>query len=208
MAGDVLSLTDGQGKIFEGRILESSPTEITGILLTETILPKSAVRMHLFQAMLKSPKMDWVVEKATELGASAITPLLCERNVVRLKTSSPIRWRRIIEAAAKQCGAAHLPRLEETSPLSQALSGSPKSLTLFFWEEEKRLSLHEALKAHLKNGPSAIRIFIGPEGGFTKEEARLAKEKGAQVVSLGQRTLRAETAAMAALAIVGCEVSV
>lgn len=165
--------------------------------------------MHLFQAMLKSPKMDWVVEKATELGVAAITPLLCERNVVRPKENQRLRWERIIQAAAKQCGAARLPRIEEACHLEQALSGlSSHSIGLFFWEEEKKVSLRSALRLHLKRDVSEVRLFIGPEGGFTKEEAYLAKEKGAQIVSLGQRTLRSETAAMAVLAIVGCEVSV
>jgi 16S rRNA (uracil1498-N3)-methyltransferase len=175
---------------------------------------ESSVRLVLCQGLLKSARFEWILEKGTELGVSVFVPTLCRRSMAGLEDagSSKIqRWRRIIQEAAEQCGRSRLPDLMPIRPLMHSLSDiPPDSLALMPWEEERNLSLRNALVAfqHAQDEHSlsdhgaqtTVIVFIGPEGGFTPEEVQLAQRHGVQIVTLGPRILRAETAALTTIA--------
>jgi 16S rRNA (uracil1498-N3)-methyltransferase len=183
-------------------------------------LPMRAVT--LCQALLKGEKMEWVLQKGTELGLAAFQPVLAERVVAR-KAEVPDRWRRILVEAAEQCGRVTIPRLLPPLPLDQVLTSQER--TLLCWEGERAYSLVEALQTTARPRPPApasttnagtaelplssgrggrgvrsapLRILVGPEGGFAPHEVERARAAGAEVVSLGPLILRAETAAIAA----------
>jgi len=174
-----------------------------------------AVRIILCQGMLKSTRFEWILEKGTELGVSVFSPIICRRSMAGLEgtgSSKIQRWQRIIQEAAEQSGRSRLPELLPIRPLVDALSDiSQDTLAIMPWEEEHSLTLHDALNSFEHVGAtlavarsverlSTIVLFIGPEGGFMGEEVALAQKHGVQVVTLGTRILRAETAAIATVA--------
>ena len=168
---------------------------------------ESPVRIILCQGLLKSARFEWVLEKGTELGVAVFAPILCRRSMAGLEDAGPSkqqRWQRIIQEAAEQCGRSRLPELLPARPLMHALNDIlPGALALMPWEEEHGQTLREALVSALNRGdpqPVTAVLFIGPEGGLMAEEVTLAQRYGVQVVTLGQRILRAETAALATIA--------
>jgi 16S rRNA (uracil1498-N3)-methyltransferase len=158
--------------------------------------------------MLKGDRFDFVLQKCTELGVSTFVPIITARTVVRrsderLTNSRMERWRRIVTEAAEQSLRARIPEALAPVSLEDALRSQP-SLALMPWEEERSSGLKDTI-SKIRNeglGFSEVSIIIGPEGGFTAEEADLAQHHGVQIVSLGQRILRAETAAIASVAAV------
>lgn len=172
---------------------------------------ESGVQIVLCQGLLKSARFEWVLEKGTELGVSTFVPTLCRRSMAGLEdagTAKIQRWQRILQESAEQCGRARVPQLHPIRPLMHALNDVPAdALALIPWEEEHGRSLHEALTIY-KEGlarmqtsePMTVVLFIGPEGGLLAEEVALAQRRGVQAVTLGPRILRAETAALAAVA--------
>jgi 16S rRNA (uracil1498-N3)-methyltransferase len=225
--GQSLVLFDGKGGRFEGKIQEIGPDgSVTGVL-TGTLhgsMERQPVEIVLYQALLKASHWDWLLEKATELGVTAIVPVLTPRTVVLLHEADKTkakreRWARVIMAAGKQCGLSKLPEIREPMEFRDAMracrpseSGGPISLTLFAWEglsgataeETVRSVLREADKSRGKES-AKVNVFIGPEGGFSEEEVELAEAMGAVMLGLGPRTMRAETAAMAAVAVIQYE---
>ena len=167
---------------------------------------EAQVRIVLCQGLLKSARFEWILEKGTELGVTTFAPILCRRSMAGLEEAGPAkvqRWQRIIQEAAEQCGRSRLPELWPIRPLMHALNDMPAgALALMPWEEERALTLRGALERYGEVGEDAqtVVLFIGPEGGLMAEEVALAKRHGVQVVSLGARILRAETAAVVAVA--------
>lgn len=157
----------------------------------------------LAQALAKGEKMEFVVQKATELGASAIAPFQAARSVVRLDARKApervARWQRIAEEAARQCGRADVPPVRPLETFAGLLetSRAEGASVLVLFEQAKAVRLSEALAS--RDGP--VVIAVGPEGGFADEEMAAARAAGAQEVTLGQRILRTETAGLAALAV-------
>ena len=229
--GQTLVLFDGQGGRFAAVIRTLEPDgSVTGVL-TETLhqsAERQPAQIRLHQGLLKSNHWDWVLEKGTELGVSAFVPVTTPRTVVLLHEAERIkakgeRWARVVMAAAKQCGLARLPEVREPVEFRQAIKaavGEPeaepaagaRTLTLLAWEglngatagETLRLALREADQARGSEG-IVVNLFVGPEGGFTEEEVELAESLGAVVFGLGPRTLRAETAALAAVCLLQYE---
>ena len=149
-----------------------------------------------------------MLEKGTELGVAAFVPLLSRRNVVRPvrgRSGRSERWQRIVREAAEQCGRSVLPEVMPAQGLEEALS-TLADLRLLSWEGEEAQGLATALQRARPQLDAvqrpAVILLIGPEGGFAAEEVALAREAGAQVVSLGRRILRSETAGLAAAAAV------
>lgn len=155
----------------------------------------------LFQCLPKSDKMDFIVQKATELGASAIVPIMSKRCVSRPDEKSISkklqRWEKIAKEASKQCGGGKIPTIGKIEDFKKAAAEYSKiGLGILFYEcGEKKLS-----ELPIKNA-SKIGIFIGSEGGFESEEAEFAENCGITATSLGKRILRCETAPVAALSI-------
>jgi 16S rRNA (uracil1498-N3)-methyltransferase len=155
----------------------------------------------VLQGLPKGSKMDTVIEKVTELGASHIVPMVCERSCTRPSSAKLERWRRIARAAAAQSQRLAVPRVEDALPLPHALDRlSGRARLLVAWEQAPAGSLTSALRATAAE--SALAILIGPEGSFTAGELDAMREADGAFVSLGRTTLRTETAAAAAIAAI------
>ncbi len=217
--GEHLILLDNSGDEVVAAIARSSKAEVEVHLLERRPGKREpGVRIVLCQGLLKSARFEWVLEKGTELGVSVFAPILCRRSMAGLEDAGPSkqqRWQRIIQEAAEQSGRSRLPELLPIRPLMHALKDIPPgALAIMPWEEEHVRSLREALtsfvgaqfiapRAQEDIQPSTtVVLFIGPEGGLMAEEVALAQRHGVQVVSLGSHILRAETAALAAVASV------
>ncbi len=163
----------------------------------------------LLQGIPKQGKMDTVIQKTTELGVKTIIPLFTDRVITSEKGNIPKkleRWRRIAAEAVKQCKRGVIPKVEEPVRLQEAAEKFPAfDMVLFPYENERTTTIKEALRNALKEEskkPVKVAVIIGPEGGFSDEEAVLIKERGGRGVSLGKTILRTETAGMAALAMI------
>ena len=217
--GEQLLLLDNTGDEILAAVTESNKSTLRVQLIDRRKGKReSPIRIILCQGLLKSARFEWILEKGTELGVSVFSPILCRRSMAGLEDAGPTkiqRWQRIIQEAAEQCGRPRLPQLLPIRPLMHALNEIPPgALALIPWEEEHNHSLHAALTAFRQTlqtqsarspaqSPSTqttVILFIGPEGGLTPEEIALAQRNGVQSVSLGPRILRAETAALAAIA--------
>jgi len=207
--GDELLLCDGQGTEYVVKITQADRTEIHTEIVSTSKREIIAPHITLGQGLPKSDKMDWIVQKATELGVASIVPLVTERTIVKVKDEEKrlSRWQKICREASMQSNRPDIPKIETIRPFSDFLrtpSPEPGTLLLLPWEEGT-----EPIKTVLRQHPEArnIVVLIGPEGGFSKAEASLAAERGFHPVSLGPNILRTETAAVAVLAMVLYETS-
>ena len=216
--GDEVFVFDGEGREFRCVVTEPGPSRRDWAFLevreqVEPARPESPLRLRLAVALLKGEKFDLVVEKATELGATRVTPVLSKRAEVRLprderKQASEgrvARWKRHAQEAAKQSGRARVPQVDEPCALEQLLAdeatpGRPESLRLFFTEREGR-PLMETVAGLFGRTPQRVTLLIGPEGGWDDVELSMARNAGWKLVTLGGRILRAETAAIVTAAL-------
>jgi len=203
----VLRLPDGEAiEIFDGRG-SAWRAKLTGDSLTVgEKLPAvaRALDVVLVQALAKGEKMELVVQKAAELGAARIVPLLSERATVKLDAgrgaAKAQRWRRIAQEAARQCGRADVPQVDEPAQWDAILAllrDDPQRRGLLLDPEERTLRLGAAAR-----GAEKLLLAVGPEGGFSPQERSRALQAGLLPVALGQLVLRTETAGLAALAVV------
>jgi 16S rRNA (uracil1498-N3)-methyltransferase len=207
-AGDEIIVFDSLGKEYEGTIIEETTSSVV-IKIQNIFLSKrdSPLDVTLAQSLLKGEKMDYLIQKATELGVKEIIPFFSSRSVPLLEKSGRLkrhhRWGRIAIEASKQCGRGVVPKIEPLQDYSEMLQlASPGSLRLILWEREGG-----QLKEVLERSKEKTRIFfiIGPEGGFSQEEVEEAKRAGFIPVTLGRRILRAETASLCLLSILQYE---
>lgn len=200
--GDVLDIIDGIGVAYQVRVQTLKPERVEAEIMRR--LPEwgeSAVDLHLAAAVPKGSRFDLVVEKATEVGVRSITPLLCERGVVRPGNEKRRleRWHRLARAAAKQCDRSRVPRITEPVPLQTAAEYLQSQCDcMLLAGPQGGLPLAEALQGNA----GAVGLFIGPEGGFDPAESTALIELGARPVTWGERVLRAETAAVVLSALV------
>ncbi len=202
--GEELMLCDGKGNEYLVRIARVNKSEVTADLMSRS---KQEIRhpfITLGQGLPKSDKMDWIVQKATELGVAEIVPLVTERTIVKIRDEEKrvSRWQKICHEAAMQSNRPNIPQVGHIVPFSDyllTLSPEPRTLLLLPWEEGT-VPIKGILRAN--PGITNIIVLIGPEGGFSAQEAEKAKEKGFHPVSLGQNILRTETAAIAALSMI------
>ncbi|HEY7020752.1 MAG TPA: RsmE family RNA methyltransferase [Ktedonobacterales bacterium] len=207
--GGTLRLLDGAGGEYPARLIEvNRKRALVRLGAREEGLPDPPVRVTLCLGMLKAAKFEIALQKCTELGVAAFVPLLTERAVRdEISEAKRRRWRGILAEAVEQCGGSYLPEIAAPQSLSQALSDLPPGgIALFPWEETREPSLRAALEETISQASgvehvSEVRLFIGPEGGFSPSEAALAERSGARLVTLGRRILRAETAAIVASAL-------
>ena len=171
------------------------------VLERRPCVSESPCRITLYQSVSKGERMDLTIQKSVELGVSRIVPVSSERCVARppYDAKKIARWQKIALEAARQSGRGLIPLIGEPADLASALKAAGEDdLVLFPWEEEKGKTLREVLEG---KKPSSISVFIGPEGGYSQEEADLARDLGAVPVTLGNRILRTETAGPAVLAM-------
>ena len=203
--GDVVEVFDGAGRGYAGTLTDIDASRAL-VALKEPIVERrdSPLKIVLGQGIPKSDKMEWIAQKATELGVDSIIPLSLERCVARIDGDSKIksrqaRWRKVAIEAAKQCGRLMVPEVMAPIRLSDFIKKiEPSDLLLVPWEEGGK-PLGEALRDTQGARVGAIFVLIGPEGGITRGEIQLCREAGGKVVTLGPRTLRTETAGLALL---------
>ena len=201
--GDHVLLLDNSGRQYEVKLTALTAKGAQGIVLASTEgAGEPSVRLVLYQALIKGQRFDWVLEKGTELGVAGFVPIVSSRAVVRASKESSARvgrWRRVIVEAAEQSGRCRLPEVWAPLPFEEAVA-SAAGLRVLLWEDEQEAALGDVLT---KEGPAdAVSLFIGPEGGFPAEEVEFARQQGVRTVSIGRRILRAETAAIVAVALV------
>jgi 16S rRNA (uracil1498-N3)-methyltransferase len=202
--GDLLTLLDGQGKEYTVRITAIEKTEIITEIVDRTERHPSLPRIVLGQGIAKSDKMDWIVQKATELGVASIVPLVTERTIVKVKDEEKRvgRWQKICREAAMQSDRPDIPQITTIQLIGEfiwTVSTGPETLLLMPWEDGTE-PIKNVLRQH--SDARLIVILIGPEGGFSKAEAEMAKAKDFHLVKLGKNILRTETAALAALSMI------
>jgi len=204
-AGDAVTLFDDSGREHDAVIdsLTESLGELT-ILRSYESTRDPALPITLAVGLTKGEKLDFVVEKATELGVGAVVPFSSAYSVPKLNSEKiskrTERWRKIAVSAAKQCGRARVPEILPVCDFRELID-QPRAETLkiLFWEKETDRSLQQIFKTQRE--PKALLLAVGPEGGFAAEEAEAARSKDFLTVQIGRRILRAETAALAALAL-------
>ena len=196
--GDEVTVSDGEGKEYFCRLTRIRDEECEcEILREEASRAESPVEITLCMAYPKGDKLETVIQKAVELGASRILPFESSRCIKRPKAEKIdkqlARLTKIAEEAAKQCGRAKLPAVLPPVSYREMLSIANESeLTLFCYEAEEDSSVKNILRSHAR--PSSCSVIVGSEGGFSEDEVKEAIDSGATVVSLGRRILRCETA--------------
>jgi 16S rRNA (uracil1498-N3)-methyltransferase len=205
IAGEEVVLFDGRGGEASARIERIGEQSLVLAVAAPTRAPAPRLELTLLVSLLKGEKMDLVVQKATELGAARIVPLRAERSVVRLLEGRAgarvARWEKIAREAARQCGRADAPDIAAPHGPAEAFAAAAGFRVLF--QERTETSIRQVLPA---TPPERVAAAVGPEGGFTDAEVAAARAAGFVICGLGPRVLRAETAALAALVIIGFSV--
>ena len=206
-AGEEITLSDGAGYEYRARLSSLSPTAVEAeILSAERSLTEIPFSIHLYMGYPKGDKLEFVIEKAVELGATAVTPFLsdfCVRRPAAEKTARlGERYTKIAKSAAEQCGRAILPTVGAPLSFAEMLAAARTAdVTLFCYEGEGTLPIPEVLAAH--PSPVSVAVIVGSEGGFSREEAAAACAAGCIPTGLGRRILRCETAPIVALSCLG-----
>ncbi len=203
--GKQVQVLDGLGQEYLIELTHVESSTVTGrVIGNSPAIGEPKTRIHLFVALTQREKFELILQKCTEVGVASFTPIVTSRSLVQKAVEMEgkhLRWQKIIQEAAEQSHRGIIPLLNPainyhqlmTKKMNAGVSG------LFFWEEENLLDLKTVL-TEISN--QEINLVIGPEGGFTPEEAGLAKKSGYVSVSLGKRILRVETAAITASALV------
>ena len=195
------------GRVYRAQIASVSSEEVQFTLLEE-IAAESALPVTLLIAIFKFDRMEWAIEKATELGVASIVPIVARRTEKHLAQAADKRverWRRLAQEAAKQSRRADVPSIEDPIAIAQRMQQNSTAQQILLAENERNTTLRQRIEAGLQSTETDLPNFelaIGPEGGWTGDEIALFAKHNWQPASLGPRILRAETAAIAALAIV------
>lgn len=200
--GDSIQLFNGEGGVYVATLTLVAKKQVSAelkVFLPEDVeLPYS---LTLAQALPEASKMDWIIEKAIELGASAIQPLAAQRCVVKLSAERAEKkmahWQGIIESATEQCGRNRVAHLADVMDVQKWLTQQDMHKRILL-SPRAELSLADWSRHH---PPQAVTLMIGPEGGFTEAEEQLALHQGALILAMGPRVLRTETAGLAAITI-------
>jgi 16S rRNA (uracil1498-N3)-methyltransferase len=196
--GDLVALFDGRGHSWVAR-LESLSREGARVRVLEALPERdgeSSLALTLAVAALKADRLDWVIEKATELGVAGIQPFSSARTLARPSGDRRERWRQIALAAAKQCGRSVAPPIGAPIEFSAVLA-LPAAARILFAEDGSGAHLSRIDVAR----PASMLAIVGAEGGFSADEFAAARAAGCHLVGLGPRILRAETAAVVAVAL-------
>ena len=205
--GQIVTLTDAEGKDFRARVLRLSVTKASLLIFDRFPSPtESEVEIVLLQALPEKERMEWIIQKTTELGISTLIPFKSAKSISleerEAKQKKAHRWQEIAVKAVRQSRRARVPRVEAYRSFNKALKACEgDSLKILLWEKTGE-SLKQVLKQHAAR---KIYAMVGPEGGFTEEEAAQAGDAGFVPVKLGQRILRTETAAITLVALLQYE---
>jgi 16S rRNA (uracil1498-N3)-methyltransferase len=196
--GQELTIFDGKGQVAIAAVDQLSKRDVCLTIRERWQVPKPVSEVELIQALPKLDRWEWVLQKAVELGATAIRPVITQHTECRLSEKKVQRWHQIIRSAAEQCEVRWLPTLHPVQPLMEVL---PR---LNLYECSLIASLYpgaQALQEVELKGLASVSLLIGPEGDFTQDEVDAAVDAGAHAISFGPRVLRTETAAIYGLSI-------
>ena len=199
--GDALTLFDGRGGQYRASLLDAGKKRASArVEAHEAVDLELPWALTLAQGLPEGSKMDWIIEKAVELGVAAVQPLAARRSVVRLSgerlDKRHAHWEGVIVAAAEQCGRNRLAQLAPLADFERFIA-QPQAQPRILFSPRATQSLADWARAA---GPQALTLMVGPEGGFSEQEEQAAIAGGALALSLGPRVLRTETAGLAALA--------
>jgi len=201
-------LFDSLGVSYLARVEEINK-EKTKLFILQRFEPEfPSVKITLAQALVRFKKMEFILQKATELGIAVFLPVITSRSVVKIKEKEDkrkLRWQKIARAAVKQSQRPLLPSILDPLPLEKLLKDRGEALKLYL-SENKGKYLKEVLISSLSNSPpnipSSLIILVGPEGGWSQQEEKEILDSGYQAISLGQYLLRTETAALVSVAMI------
>lgn len=211
-AGDQVLLLDNTGWQYTITLNEVNRGSIAGAVERKELAPgEPRTKLTLYLALMRPEKFEWVLQKGTELGVTSFVPLISQRSTIadtnELSERKLERWNKIIREAAEQSRRGKLPRLAPTLLFAPACEqAAQRGTAMLLWEgsgvEPLKQSLNTARATTGETGPFSLGVFSGPEGGFADEELEAARSYGIIPVTLGPRTLRAETAPLAAVAAI------
>lgn len=201
---DLIEVSDGEKYEYVAQIMKVSKDNIEcNIIESSAFIREPLRKVFLYQGIPKQSKMEYIIQKCVELGIYEVIPVFTERTVIHDKgnfNKKIERWQKISEEAAKQSKRGIIPKVHDSINFDEMLyKFKDIDLLLFLYENEEKISIKDVLKSWKKN--ETIALIIGPEGGFSEEEAERLRSLGAQFASLGKRILRTETAGAVALAI-------
>jgi 16S rRNA (uracil1498-N3)-methyltransferase len=199
-AGDACVLFNGDGHDYDARIVAAGKRDAeVEILAARAIGNESPLRLVLLQALARGEKMDWILQKATELGVVAIVPVTSERSEIRLDGERADKriahWRSVVVSACEQSGRATVPAVAAPASLAQAMAGLPASARRLLLDPQASQGMRK-----LDLAAGGIVLAIGPEGGWSARDLASLRANGFEGLRLGPRVLRTETAGIAAIA--------
>jgi len=199
-AGDAITVFDGRGGEYDATLQRVDKDRVdVKVGAFRGAEREATIAVGLVQGLPEADKMDWIIQKATELGVAWIQPVACDRSVVRLVGERAARreahWRRVAIAAAEQCGRTRVPDVRPTLGFMSWIAEPAEIPRWVLAPQAPPLAARAA-------APSPMELVIGPEGGLSERERELGADRGFEAVSLGPRILRTETAPLAALAAI------
>lgn len=211
-AGEQVTVSTGDGTAYLVELEQFSKDAVTGRILEQMDhLQETNIEVVLYQGMPKGDKLEWIIQKCTEIGVSRIIPVEMSRSVVHLDSNKAAkkleRWQKIAQEASQQSKRIQVPTVGPYYTWKQFLQQLEQEteqelgLTIVFWEDEQTQSL-KALLRNQQEKPQRINLVVGPEGGLSEEEVAALRALGAVSASLGKRILRTETAGMAGLSMI------
>ncbi len=207
--GDELTIMDSKSKEYSAKINSMQKNSILVDLIEEKKSQADPrLQITVAQGLPKNPKMDLIIQKSTELGVHQLIPVLCERSVIKLESGKAdakvARWQKIAKEAAEQSGGLAIPKIFPVMTFDKLIGTSESyDKCVMLWEMEKENTIKKFLQSN--KGIKKLLVLIGPEGGFSHDEAEAAKNAGFQTVTIGNRILRTETAAIAVLSMIEYE---
>jgi 16S rRNA (uracil1498-N3)-methyltransferase len=202
--GETVIVLDNQDHEFVVRLDQVEGEHVSGVITSQQgASGEPTVFLTLFLCLTQREKFEWALQKCTEVGVSAFYPVISSRSLVQDRQNTDrktVRWEKILREASEQCGRGRIPTLGRVMSLSEAFNSPQAShdTCLVAWEQEHSLTLRQALSKRTGNAKPGVSILVGPEGGLSSAEVALARQCGWLPVSLGERILRMETAAVVA----------
>ncbi len=211
-AGTPVLAFDGRGRSAECEIVELDRRHARLRVIQQHDQPRPKPEFILLQGLPREQKMDFLIQKATELGVHRIRPVQTDHAVVRLRVeheeAKRERWQRIALNAAKQCGTTWIPEIAPVQPLLECLTGMPRvDLLLVCSLEPDAIPLRAALQPARDGAPACVAVLVGPEGDFSARERAAARNAGGRPIRLGDSILRSETAALFVLSVLAYELA-
>ena len=203
--GDVITLFNGEGGEFDATVTRMGRSDVDVEVGAHQAVEREAARaVHLLAGITANERMDWLVEKSTELGVASITPLVAERSVLKLKGERAekklVHWQGVAVAAAEQCGRNRVPTVHPAVTLTEWVKQAPPGERWVLSQSEGTQSLAQIQGQAAGLPMTPVTVLSGPEGGLSPTEEAAALAAGFAPVTLGPRVLRAETAPLAVLA--------